>query len=70
MKVFETILLVSQLVLFTLFMANVGNLIIHLLIKDHANNQFIGAGPFIYWINPSIYLNQNNFTRLNKILIT
>ena len=38
MKVFETILLVSQLVLFTLFMANVGNLIIHLLIKDHANN--------------------------------
>jgi hypothetical protein len=38
MKVLETILLVSQLVLFTLFMANVGNLIIHLLIDKDANS--------------------------------
>ena len=38
MKVFETILLLSQLVLFTLFMANVGNLIIHLLIDKDANS--------------------------------
>ena len=38
MKVLETILLVSQLVLFSLFMANVGNLIIHLLIDKDANN--------------------------------
>jgi hypothetical protein len=37
MKVLETILLVSQLVLFSLFMANVGNLIIHLLIDKDAN---------------------------------
>jgi hypothetical protein len=38
MKVFETILLVSQLVLFSLFMANVGKLLIHLLINDNAND--------------------------------
>jgi hypothetical protein len=38
MKVLETILLVSQLVLFSLFIANIGKLLIHLLIKDHANN--------------------------------
>jgi hypothetical protein len=38
MKVLETILLVSQLVLFSLFMANVGNLIIHLLIDKDANS--------------------------------
>jgi hypothetical protein len=38
MKVLETILLVSQLVLFSLFMANIGKLIIHLLIDNHANN--------------------------------
>jgi hypothetical protein len=37
MKVLETILLVSQLVLFTLFMANIGRLLVHLLIKDNAN---------------------------------
>jgi hypothetical protein len=38
MKLLETILLVSQLVLFSLFMANVGNLIIHLLIDKDANS--------------------------------
>ena len=38
MQTISTILLVSQLVLFTLFMANVGNLIIHLLIDKDANN--------------------------------
>jgi hypothetical protein len=38
MKVLETILLVSQLVLFSLFIANIGKLLIHLLIKDDANN--------------------------------
>ncbi len=38
MQTFSTILLVSQLVLFTLFMANVGKFIIHLLINDDAND--------------------------------
>jgi len=38
MQTFSTILQVFQLVLFSLFMANVGNLIIHLLIKDDANS--------------------------------
>lgn len=38
MKVLETILLVSQLILFSLFMANIGRLLIHLLINDNAND--------------------------------
>jgi hypothetical protein len=38
MELFSNILLVSQLVLFSLFMANVGNLIIHLLIDKDANS--------------------------------
>ena len=38
METFSNILLVSQLVLFTLFMANLGRLLVHLLIKDNANN--------------------------------
>jgi len=38
METFSTILQVVQLVLFALFMANVGNLIIHLLIDNDANN--------------------------------
>jgi len=38
METLSTILQVFQLVLFTLFMGNVGNLIIHLLIDKDANN--------------------------------
>ena len=38
MQTISTILLVSQLVLFTLFMANVGKFIIHLLFNDDAND--------------------------------
>jgi hypothetical protein len=38
METFSTILQVAQLVLFSLFMANVGKLLIHLLINDNANN--------------------------------
>lgn len=38
MQTFSTILLVSQLVLFTLFMANVGKFIIHILIDNNAND--------------------------------
>jgi hypothetical protein len=38
METLSNILLVSQLVLFSLFMANVGKLLIHLLINDDANN--------------------------------
>lgn len=38
MQTFSNILLCAQLVLFALFMANVGKLLIHLLIKENANN--------------------------------
>jgi hypothetical protein len=38
METLSKILLVSELVLFTLFMANVGRLLIHLLIDENANN--------------------------------
>jgi hypothetical protein len=38
MELFSNLLLVIQLVIFTLFMGNVGNLIIHLLINDNAND--------------------------------
>jgi hypothetical protein len=38
METLSNILLVSQLVLFSLFMANVGKLLIHLLIDQDANN--------------------------------
>jgi hypothetical protein len=38
METFSNILLAVELVLFTLLMANLGNLIIHLLIKEHGNN--------------------------------
>jgi len=38
METLSTFLQVFQLVLFTLFMANIGKLLIHLLIKDHAND--------------------------------
>jgi hypothetical protein len=38
METFGTLLQVFQLVLFTLFMGNVGRFIIHLLINDDANN--------------------------------
>jgi hypothetical protein len=38
MQTFSTILLVSQLVIFTLFIGNIGNLIIHLLINKDANS--------------------------------
>jgi hypothetical protein len=38
METFSTILQVAQLVLFSLFMANVGKLLIHLLINDNAND--------------------------------
>jgi hypothetical protein len=38
MELFSNLLQVAQLLLFTLFMANVGNLIIHLLIDKDANS--------------------------------
>jgi len=38
METLSTFLQVFQLVLFTLFMGNVGNLIIHLLIDKDANS--------------------------------
>jgi hypothetical protein len=38
METFSTLLQVFQLVLFTLFMGNVGRFIIHLLINDDANS--------------------------------
>ncbi len=38
MQTISNILLVAELVLFSLFMANVGKLLIHLLIKENANN--------------------------------
>jgi hypothetical protein len=38
METLSNILLVSQLVLFSLFMANVGKLLVHLLIDENANN--------------------------------
>jgi hypothetical protein len=38
METISNLLLVSQLVLFTLFMANLGRLLVHLLINDDANN--------------------------------
>jgi hypothetical protein len=38
METISNALLVFQLVLFTLFMANVGRLLIHLLINDNAND--------------------------------
>jgi hypothetical protein len=38
METFSNLLLVIQLVIFTLFMGNVGNLIIHLLIDKDANS--------------------------------
>jgi hypothetical protein len=38
MQTFSNILLAVELVLFTLLMANLGNLIIHLLIDNHAND--------------------------------
>jgi hypothetical protein len=38
METFSNILLAVELVLFTLLMANLGNLLIHLLIDNHANN--------------------------------
>jgi hypothetical protein len=38
METLSKILLVSELVLFTLFMANVGRLLIHLLIDNNAND--------------------------------
>lgn len=69
MQTFSTILLVCELILFTLLVANLGNLIINLLIDQDANSQFIGIDPLIYWIDPTLYLNQNNITRLNKIQI-
>ena len=38
MQTFSTLLQIAQLVLFALFIANAGNLIIHLLINDNAND--------------------------------
>jgi len=38
MELFSNLLQVAQLLLFTLFMGNVGNLIIHLLIDKDANS--------------------------------
>lgn len=38
MQTLSNVLLLAQIVLFTLFVANVGNLIIHLLINDDAND--------------------------------
>jgi hypothetical protein len=38
MQTLSNILLVAELVLFSLFMANVGKLLIHLLIKENAND--------------------------------
>jgi hypothetical protein len=38
MQTLSNILLLAEIVLFTLFMANVGNLIIHLLIDNNAND--------------------------------
>jgi hypothetical protein len=38
MELFSNLLQVAQLLLFTLFMGNVGNLIIHLLIDKDATN--------------------------------
>jgi hypothetical protein len=38
METISNTLLVFQLVLFSLFMANVGKLLIHLLINDNAND--------------------------------
>jgi hypothetical protein len=38
METFSTLLQVAQLVLFSLFMANFGKLLIHLLIDENANN--------------------------------
>lgn len=38
MQTFSILLQLGQIVIFTLFMANIGNLIIHLLIKDDAKN--------------------------------
>jgi hypothetical protein len=38
MQTLSNILLVAELVLFSLFMANVGKLLIHLLIDNNANN--------------------------------
>lgn len=38
MQTFSTILQISQLVLFALFIANTGNLIIHLIIDKDANS--------------------------------
>jgi hypothetical protein len=38
METLSTFLQVFQLVLFTLFMANIGKLLIHLLIKENGNN--------------------------------
>lgn len=38
MQTFSNILLVAELVLFTLLIANLGNLFIHLLIDNNAND--------------------------------
>jgi hypothetical protein len=38
MQTLSNILLVAELVLFSLFMANVGKLLVHLLIKENAND--------------------------------
>jgi hypothetical protein len=38
MQTLSNILLVAELVLFSLFMANIGKLLIHLLIKENAND--------------------------------
>jgi hypothetical protein len=38
MQTFSTILLISQLVLFSFFMANVGKLLVNLLIDKDANS--------------------------------
>jgi hypothetical protein len=38
MQTLSNILLTAELVLFSLFIANIGKLLIHLLIKDDANN--------------------------------
>jgi hypothetical protein len=38
MQTFSNILLIAELVLFSLFMANIGKLLIHLLIKENAND--------------------------------
>jgi hypothetical protein len=38
MQTLSNILLLAEIVLFTLLVANVGNLLIHLLIDNHAND--------------------------------